>query len=131
MALASDYRILAIYAQSPYVYEGGLKSYSLADMQRELAIEYAARVLKSVKPGDLPIQQPVKFQFAINLKTARALGLTIPATLQLLADEAIESRVLCCTAHVSSWPVLTEASARQSRQLSGADQPPGPHGRRV
>jgi len=79
-----------IYAQPQYVDEGGLMSYSPGSAYRQLAIQYVARVLKGEKPGDLPIQQPTEYEFITNLRTAKALGITIPFTLQTLADKTIE-----------------------------------------
>jgi len=65
-------------------------SYSPGSAYRQLAIQYVARVLKGEKPGDLPIQQPTEYEFITNLRTAKALGITIPFTLQTLADKTIE-----------------------------------------
>ena len=90
LALAADHRIPAIYAQSPYVREGGLMSYSPVGTLRQLAVQYVARILKGEKAPDLPIPQPAYFRFIINSKTARALGLDIPSTLLASADEVIE-----------------------------------------
>jgi putative ABC transport system substrate-binding protein len=90
LALAADHRLPAIYAQGIYVYEGGLMSYSPANAVRQLAIQYVARILKGEKPADLPIQQPTEYEFITNLRTAKALGITIPPTLQTLADKTIE-----------------------------------------
>jgi putative tryptophan/tyrosine transport system substrate-binding protein len=91
MALAERHRLPAIYSFRQYVTEGALMSYGpdTADIVRRSA-SYVDRILKGEKPGDLPIQQPTKFELVINLKTARALGLDVPLHLQQLADEVIE-----------------------------------------
>jgi putative ABC transport system substrate-binding protein len=89
--LAARYRLPAIYEFKNYVEDGGLMSYgpSINEMFRGMA-SYVDRILKGAKPGDLPIERPRTFELVINLKTAKALNLTIPQALLLRADQVIE-----------------------------------------
>jgi putative tryptophan/tyrosine transport system substrate-binding protein len=91
ISLAARYRLPAVYPFRFFAEHGGLLSYGndLVDSFRRAAI-YADRILKGAKPSELPVQAPVKFELIINLKTAKALGLTIPQSLLLRADQVIE-----------------------------------------
>ena len=91
IGLAAKHKVPAVYATSPEAAAGGLISYGpdLPDEFRRAA-GYVDRILKGEKPGDLPVQSPTKFELVINLKTAKALGLTIPPSLLARADEVIE-----------------------------------------
>jgi putative ABC transport system substrate-binding protein len=91
ITLMARHRLPAVYTYSYFVRDGGLVSYGtdLADLYRQAA-SYVDRILKGVKPADLPVVQPTKFELAINLKTAKALGLAIPESFLTRADEVIE-----------------------------------------
>ena len=91
LALAAQHRLPAMYEARESVDEGGLVSYgaSLPEMSRRAAF-YVDRIFKGASPADLPVEEPVKFEMVINLKTAKALGLAIAQTVLLRADEVIE-----------------------------------------
>jgi putative ABC transport system substrate-binding protein len=91
IAIAATYRLPAVYWNRMYVANGGLISYGPETIdQYRRAADYVDRILKGKKPADLPVQAPVKYELVVNLKTAKALGLNVPDTVLVRADEVIE-----------------------------------------
>jgi putative ABC transport system substrate-binding protein len=91
ISAAARNNVPAVYSQSYYARDGGLLSYGpdLVDIFRRAA-SYVDRILRGAKPAELPVQLPTKFEMVVNLKTAKALGLTVPQSILLRADEVIE-----------------------------------------
>jgi putative ABC transport system substrate-binding protein len=91
ISAAAQSNVPAVYNRSDFARDGGLLSYGndLTDLYRRAAT-YVDRILRGAKPGDLPVQLPTKYEMAVNLKAAKALGLTVPQSIVLLADEVIE-----------------------------------------
>jgi putative ABC transport system substrate-binding protein len=89
--LAASHKLPVVYSWREYVAAGGLMSYgpNITDAYRQIG-EYASRILKGAKPGELPVQQPTKFYLAVNLKTAKALGIEVPYPLLITASEVVE-----------------------------------------
>jgi hypothetical protein len=107
IALAARYRLPAIYALRDFVVAGGLVAYS-SDIieQNRQAASYVDQILRGANPAELPVQAPTKFQTFVNLKTARTLGLDVPALMLVRADEVIESRVFST---VQKCPLLAQS----------------------
>ena len=91
ISAAARNKVPAVYELSAFAREGGLLSYGVdrVDSFRRAA-SYVDRILRGAKPGDLPVQFPVKYEMVVNLKTAKALGLAVPRSIRLLATEVIE-----------------------------------------
>jgi putative tryptophan/tyrosine transport system substrate-binding protein len=97
VALAAQHRLPAMYQGREFMKAGGLMAYGMDRLDQGCrAAIYVDKILKGAKPGDLPIEQPTKFELVINLKTAQVLGLTIPPTLLFQADEVLRQAAVPC-----------------------------------
>jgi len=102
VTLAAKYRLPAVYHS--FAFAGALLAYGVNSIdQYRRAASYVDRILKGEKPANLPVQAPTKYELIINLKTAKALGLTVPQPLLARADEVIEIAAICCGAYVRFW----------------------------
>ena len=91
IALAARHRLPSVYAIRLFVAAGGLMSYGIDQLEMfRQAASYVDRILRGAKPGDLPVQAPTKYETTLNLKTAKALGIEVPPSLLVRADEVIE-----------------------------------------
>jgi ABC-type uncharacterized transport system substrate-binding protein len=111
LALTARNRLPTLYGLTEYAQVGGLMAYgpNIAEMHRQLSASLVDKVLKGARPANLPVAQPTTFDLLINLKTAKALGLTIPQSLLLRADQVIE-----CWTGGHSWDLLAVSSPRRS-----------------
>jgi hypothetical protein len=113
------YRLPAIYSTEAFMAEGGLMHYRNDALEPfRLAPFYVDRILKGIKPGDLPVQLPTRYKFIVNRKTASALGIEVPLGLLLAADEVIERRAISC-ADASSSPSSAVRRRRGRSSRSG------------
>src|SRR5262249_28233390 len=119
---AAERRVPAIYETDSLTREGGLMSYG--PDRREIFERSAAlvdRIFKGAKPADLPVEQPTRFLFVLNLKTAKAMGLNVPNTLLALIDEVVDYRCRsCCGSLGCYWQILLQKSfSTGDQKLSG------------